>query len=127
MTVALVENGEIKQVWHDVKTLVDLGTKYGLSGLGYQDISDAIAGQLEQGDGSFAAPPPHIPTSAEIENQVQTNTDDILQNDKKFRVITELIFDTLKAGKTGNYSAFDGVVDRATFRDHVVARFRALN
>ena len=63
----------------------------------------------------------------ELEAQVQSNTDDLIQNDKKFRVLAELIFDTLKAGKTGNYSAFDGVVDKSTFRDHVVARFRALN
>ena len=63
----------------------------------------------------------------EIEAQVQQNTDDILQNDKKFRVIAELIFDTLYAGKTGDYSAFAGVTDKATFRDHVIARFRNLN
>ena len=61
-----------------------------------------------------------------LEDQIQANTDDILQNDKKFRVMAELIFDTLKAGKTGDYSAFDGVTSKATFRDHVIERFRAI-
>ena len=63
---------------------------------------------------------------AKLEVQVQANVDDILQNNKKFRVMTELIFDTLKAGKTGDYSPFAGVTDEITFREHVVARFRAL-
>ena len=65
-------------------------------------------------------------SGAAIEDQIQANTDDILQNDKKFRVMAELIFDTLKAGKTGDYSAFAGMTDKATFRVHVAARFRAM-
>ena len=72
-------------------------------------------------------PPTQDEIDAKLESQVQSNTDDLIQNDKKFRVLAELIFDTLKSGKTGNYSVFDGVVDKSTFRDHVVARFRALN
>jgi len=64
---------------------------------------------------------------AEQEIQVQQNTENILQNDKKFRVMAQLIFDTLKAGKTGDYSQLAGVKEETTFRDHVVARFRALN
>lgn len=66
------------------------------------------------------------PDPAILEAKVQANADAVLQNDKKLRVMAELIFDTLKAGRTGNYSAFDGVTNKATFRDHVVARFRAL-
>jgi len=63
---------------------------------------------------------------AESEAKVQRNTDAILQNDKKFRVVVELIFDTLVAVKTGNLSAFDGVTNKTTFRDHIVERFRNL-
>lgn len=64
MTVALVENGEIKQVWHDVKTPAKLKEKYDLYGAKYRAIPDAVVGQIEA-NGKFEDPVVvHIPQPA---------------------------------------------------------------
>lgn len=102
---------------------------------GWPDGDGLQVGMVDDGQGGYAF---YVPTQVEIdaalEAQVQANTDDLIQNDKKFRVIAELIFDTLKATKTGNLdtdfgagSTYGEVTDPASYRDHVVARFRALN
>jgi hypothetical protein len=127
MSIIRIKNGLVAQRWEDVNTLSEFTNKYGLSGSDYVE-AEAVVGQVDQGGGIFSEPPPptQVEIDAELEAQVQSNTDDILQNDKRFRVMAELIFDTLKAGNTGDYSAFNGVTNPSTFRDHVIARFRAL-
>ena len=68
MTVVLVENGEIKQVWRDVETPAELKKKYDLSGEGYRAVPDAIAGQIEV-NGKFENPVvAHVPQPAPDHN-----------------------------------------------------------
>ena len=61
MSVALVEGGEIKQVWRDVKTPAELRGKYGLFGAGYRAVPNAVVGKVEV-NGKFESPVvPHVP------------------------------------------------------------------
>ena len=95
----------------------------------WPDGEGLAVGMIDDGSGGYALPTP--PTQAEIdaaqEAELEHLTRAVLQNDKKFRVVTGLIFDTLKATRSGNYSAFVGVTDPATFYEHVKERFRALD
>jgi len=64
MTVASVESGVIKQVWHDVKTPAELKKKYSLSGAGYRAIPNAVVGQIEQNGGFVDPLATHVPQPA---------------------------------------------------------------
>ena len=76
MTVVLVEGGEIKQVWRDVKTPAELKKRYGLQGVGYRAVPEAVVGQIEQ-NGGFVNPPP-TPRVPQPNPDLITATQDII-------------------------------------------------
>ncbi len=64
---------------------------------------------------------------AALEAQVQSNADDILQNDKKFRVVLWLIYQIILAVRTGDTTKLDTVTSMEKLRDIVVTRLRKTN
>ena len=55
----------------------------------------------------------------------QDKSDALMQHDLQFRVMAGVLFDMLKAAKSGNFIVFDEVTDKETFNTHLARRIRA--
>tara|TARA_R110000851_G_scaffold325604_1_gene493717 strand:- start:30914 stop:31300 length:387 start_codon:yes stop_codon:yes gene_type:complete len=59
------------------------------------------------------------------ETKEQDKSDALMHHDLQFRVMSGLLFDLLKAAKSGNFIVFDDVTDKETFSTHLARRIRA--
>ena len=95
----------------------------------WPDGEGLAVGMIDDGSGGYALPTP--PTQVEIdaaqETQIQQNTDDLVQNDKKFRVVLWLIYHIIRAILSGDNSKLATVTSQAKLREIVVTRFRAMD
>jgi len=59
---------------------------------------------------------PVAKTAQELDNEKEEQADEIISGSRQFRVVLRLIFEILKAQRTGNWSYFSSVTDVATFK-----------
>ncbi len=120
MSVVSIKDGIVVQVWRDVTDIAAAVAKYDL------DPANLVKGDHPPGtlwDGATFSPPPPPPPPdwATID---RATVDALLLESGVMRAVALMMFEMGKAGKTGNWAFFDGVIDKPTFKTLFMSMIR---